>query len=365
MKWLAAILVFLCVNGVDYKNLGDRFDDGKIRWAMFACVPTAFLYLRKKLHWAPAFIAGLSLFSYTWHDYKASHDTVLPVVQIFACLGASIFALDLGEVVIRNVLIASGVFQSAVVYLHAAGIFPFFHPMPPGNGWNMTVGTIGQSTVLGPLLVCALAAALYSKAWAWSVAMLPAIALVNSTLTYACLCGLGLYFMAGFYSWLVVATIPVLAASLLALYYFFPDMTLPHGKPLFHADGRLFMWSYGVEALKEKPWFGSGIGAWEQTYLPRYAGSILQMFGFHLPKALHNDYLDFIVEYGIAPLLVLCGALIEFALNLRPTWHHAVCLILLIDALGSFPASQMFLALIFVTCWALSMRGSHGMAGYT
>lgn len=361
MKWLAAILVFLCVNGVDYKNLGDRFDDGKIRWAMFASVPTAFLYLRKKLHWAPAFIAALSLFSYTWHDYKASHDTVLPVVQIFACLGTAIFALHLGETVIRNVLIASGVFQSAVVYLHAAGIFPFFHPLPPGAGWNMTVGTIGQSTVLGPLLVCALAAALYSKAWVWSAVMLPAIALVNSTLTYACLVGLGLFYLAGFYGPFVIGLLPVLAASLLGLYYFFPDMTLPHGKPLFHADGRLFMWSYGVSAIKENLWFGSGIGAWEQTYLPRYAGSILQVFGFHLPKALHNDYLDFIVEYGLVPFLVILGALVEFILSLRPTWHHAVCLILLIDALGSFPASQMFLAMIFVVSWSLSLQQPEGV----
>lgn len=365
MRILGALLIFLCINGVDYKNLGERFDDGKLRFAMLAAVPAAFWYLQKKLHWAPAFVAALALFSYITHDYKASRDTVLPIISIFACLGASVLVLDLGERVIRNVLIASGVFQAFVVYLHAAGIFPFFHPMPLFQGQNMSVGTIGQNTVLGPLLVCSLAACLYARAWVWSAMLIPAIAMVNSTLTYACLGALGLYYLAGFYGGFVVALLPVLAGALLALYYYLPDATLLNGKPLFHADGRVFIWSFGIRAFVEKPWFGSGIGAWEQIFLPRYQGEILQMFGYHVPKALHNDYLDFAVEYGLVPLLALCGALIEFVINLSPTWHHAVCLILLVDATGSFPASQIFLAMIFVVCWALSLKGRQGCLAVT
>lgn len=337
----AALLAVL--NGVDYAGLVDAFDDGKTRYLLLSLVPVSFWFFCKRLGWAPAFIGALALFSYVTHDYKPSHDTVLPILSIFACLAFASAIVTIGEEAFGNVLIASGLVQGLIAILQGARAarllpFPFWHHTLPD-------GLVGQNTLLATFLVICLAPALWRKLWWAAIPIGAAVLVCHSVGGLVCLTVL---LMVRFWRW---EPWIFLVPAALAL-----GSRVLYGRSLADSDGRFFMWSFGWRAVKEAPWFGSGIGAWENIYLPRFQNEILEVFHEHLPRQMHNDFLDFAIEYGLAPMAVLMAAVLQWIRNFRTTWPNAVCAAVLIDACFSFPAEEIFLAVPFLVCWSLSGR---------
>ena len=337
------LALILALNGVDYAQLINAFDDGKTRYLLLSLVPISFIFVTKRLGWAPALVSALALFSWVVHDYKPSHDTVLPIISIFACLGLASAVVYLGERLFGNILIASGLVQGVIALLQwarAIGVLPFGFPHH-----ELPDGLIGNSTLLAPFLVICLAPAIWRGIW-WAVIPIAAAVLAcHSVGGLVCLTALLLLRFGIF--------IPFAAAMLYPLGLYFGVCHL-YGRSLIDSDGRYFMWSFGWRAIREHFWFGSGIGAWENIYLPRFQNELLESFHYHLPRALHNDYIDFAIEYGCAPLCALFVGLIAWLRKFRPTWPHAVCATTMVDACFSFPAPQIYMAVPFLVCWKFS-----------
>lgn len=337
-----ALALLLALNGLDYANLGDVWDDGKIRYALLALVPVSFAFFSKRLGFAPAFVGAIALFSWVAHDYKPSHDTVLPIISIFAVLGLAYALVELSERVLGTLLIYSGAVQGVIALLQwarAAHLLPFvfWHHARPD-------GLIGNSTLLAPFLVVCLAPALWRRAWVLVVLIGASVIACQSVGGLLCLATLLLVrFPRTWMPWALGAGI----LACCALY----------GRSLVDSDGRLFMWDFGWRAAQAHPWFGSGIGSWELIFLPEFKHEFLAKFVFHAPTSVHNSYLDFAIEYGLVPLAALIASVVLWLKSFRSTWPHAACASLLVDACFSFPASELFLTIPFVVCWSLSIGG--------
>lgn len=342
------VLLFLALNGLDYKNLGDVFRHGKIRYLSLFLAPVAFHYLRPKLTWGPAFFGSLAIFSWAIHDYMMYAG--FPLLLILGVLVAACFVVDMGEEALARILILSGVLQSSLALLQYFGFYFLFHPASPKD-FNIPVGFMGNETVLGSFLVAAICPALWRKNYIAAALMIAAIIVSYSQMAWGAL-GVVLVLFLWHKVNLRAALASVLAGivTLSGCYFFFSD------SPAMSFHGRLFIWPFGLRAIMEAPLFGSGIGSWVGVYVPRFKDEILAQFNHHLPYQLHNDYLDFIVEYGLAAFGVLSVALSQFIFSFKPTWVHAVCVAILVNSLANFPLCLIPTALIFVVCWAHANR---------
>jgi len=340
--------LLLGLNGLDWVNLGDIFRHGKIRFCLLALVPVSFVFFSKRLHWSAGLIGATVLGSWVIHDYQALG--MISLILIFACLSLASAIVQLPKELFAKVLIISGLIETVICLLQRVGIHFLFHPAYQRDMHEM-VGTYGNRTILGPFLVACLAPALWERKWWAVIPMTLAIALLHSTLTFAAFAAVFLLYVwhaCGPLRAIVFGWVGFLAIALAVFHY--PKFSG------FDFDGRLQMWSAGISAVKQAPWFGAGIGAWQQIYLPQYGAGLLKVFGDTVPRQLHCDALDFAVEYGLVPLAILGIALAQFVRNLKPTWHHAVCAGLLINSLGNFPFAIISIALIFTVCWAHSMK---------
>lgn len=335
---IGAAGVLMALNALDYGNLGEKFDDGKARFALLSLVPVSFMFFYRRLGAAPAFVGALSLFSYTFYNYRPSHNAVLPVILIMACLALAAFVVELGQRFLAWALIGSGCFQSVLALMQ---FFHFKTGLFLAEKLEHPVGYIGNHTLLAAFLCICFAPALWLRVWPAVALMGAAILACHSVGGLVCLCVV----LAARWRSAAILALPAMAAW--ALY----------GRSILDSDGRLFMWSFGLEAVKESPLWGSGLGAWEHVYLPKYAAGLLEKFSWHLPRALHNDYLDFAVEHGLFALAAVCAFIARFAVRFRPTWQWAVCASLLVNAFFSFPASQVYLAIPFAACWGFCAWG--------
>lgn len=346
---LLFLLLFLALNGFDYKNIGgDLFRHGKIRWLALFLVPVVFGFLNKKLTWAPAFFGSLALFSWVTHDYLIYAN--FPLTLIFIVLGAACFIVDLSEDAWGRLLVVSGAFQSITAILQYFGIYYIFTPTKESE-FFIPVGFMGHESVLGSLLVAAICPALWRKNYVAAALMAVAIVVSYSQMAWASFGAVLVLFL-----WHTVNFRAALGLVVAGLVAFAGVLFLLPNSPALSFHGRLFIWPFGIRAIAENPIFGGGIGSWAGSYIPLYKDEILKEFNYHLPYQLHCDYLDFIVEYGLAAFAVLGVALAQFIREFRPTWLHAVCAALLVNSLGNFPLCLPPTALIFVVCWARANR---------
>lgn len=343
-KTISAVFLATCLllsfNGIDYVNLGDQIRDGKYRYLLYGCCPILFIFLKDRLTWAPAFFGSLALFSFVSHHYL--YYGAFPLVLITACLLFSAYVVKFDKETFGKILMYSGLAQAFLAIYQGLWI-----------KWY-TVGLMGHETVFGPFVVAALAPALWNSRWIISVILMVAALCTGSSMTILSLSVLLLVFIwsrYGIKSSIGVGSIGCVVIGL--LYLFLPELNL------FSFNGRYFIWDFGIRAFKESPWFGSGIGSWSGNFLQKYKDEILLQFRYHVPFQLHSDYLQFLVEYGITPFIVLLYSLVQFVVSFRPTWTHAVCAAILVNALASFPFYIMPLAVIFVVCWTYSMREAY------
>lgn len=209
---------------------------------------------------------------------------------------------------------------------------------------NMPTGFYGQQTILGAFLVATLAPALFTGRRLCALLIILCALATRSTMTAAG-CGaitlLWLWREYGKRTFLATGLLAVLALGV----FYLQDPT----NPLLSHGGRLGFWQIGWEYHQMKPLFGWGPGSWAPM------APTAPPIGLRV-ESLHNEYLEFLVEYGWVGLALLCVNLLAFARGFRLTWHHALCVGLMVNALGNFPLHIASLGTIFLTGWLLSVR---------
>lgn len=202
-------------------------------------------------------------------------------------------------------------------------------------------GFFGQETFLGAFLVACLAPALFSGRWWCSLPIIFCAWATHSTMTFVGVIAVFTLFLVrelGIYRTLCLS---VLGSAALGFWY------RAHSSSDWFSDTERFrFWKIGLTSFLTKPIFGHGPASW----LPN--APMLEQRLTHL----HNEYLEFLTEYGgVGGLIALWGAA-DFLRKFRLTWHHALVVGLAVDAFGNFPFHIASLGTIFLTGWLLSVR---------
>lgn len=348
MRFAYYAAAFLFFNLVDYKKIADEFRDGKVRWLALSLVPVTFVTFRRHLSWAPAYFGALAVFSFAINDYRQF--SCFPLLLILGTLVMSCVLVKQGEDFFARSLMIMGAFQAGIAILQTLGVHLIFTPVLEKEYYN-AVGLIGHATILGPTLVAALCPALWRKHYLLSALIIAAILATKSSMTYASLVAVVLIYLwrARGVAWAFGGAALILAAAAAAY------LLYPQGNA-WRMTGRAVLWEYGWRAFMENPLWGFGPGSWMGIFLPRYKREFVQIFETQWPKQLHNDYMEFLIDYGILPALPLLVALGQFLRGFRPTWTHAICVGLLVNAGANFPLCLPPTAMILVVAWAYCFK---------
>lgn len=350
-KYLYCGLLFVIFNWIDWIDLGDPFRQGKFRYIFLALVPLIFFFFKKHLHWVFGYFASLYFFYWVMGNYSVY--ATLPMICIMAVSCLSIYLVNKPIDKFADILVLSGVFQSIVAAFQSDGVHFLFQPT---DGWGVfaATGTYGHPTILGPFLVCALAPALWRKQYPFAFIIFVGIILCKSSMTLGALASVLLIFLwhkKGFKFAALIAS--SLIASGIFLFTAYPGLTL------FSTTGRWAIWEKFPEAFNEAPLFGSGVGMWIGKFAPRWYEHFLGKFQVHIPFELHNDVMEFLVQFGIVPFIPIFFALCGFFRRLKPTWPHAVCVALLLNAQGNFPLQIATIAMVFCVSFVWAERFSN------
>jgi len=115
----------------------------------------------------------------------------------------------------------------------------------------------------------------------------------------------------------------------------------------FHSDPfryRREMWASASQMVRERPWFGFGLGTWETAY-PAYA-----LFDANaIVNHAHNDWAEWAAEGGVPFLLILASIVgLSFRPALRSIWGLGP-LVVLMHSLVDFPMqTPAIVAWVFV-----------------
>jgi O-antigen ligase len=114
------------------------------------------------------------------------------------------------------------------------------------------------------------------------------------------------------------------------------------------------MWTSAQEMVRERPWFGFGLGTWETAY-PAYAlfdaGAIV--------NHAHNDWAEWTAEGGIPFLLILASTMVlSFRPALRSIWGLGP-IVVLMHSFVDFPMQTPAIAAwVFVFLGGVAARES-------
>ena len=359
-KWIRALPyqrmmllvgLFAALNLMDYASVpgGDPFRDGKIRYLFLLAGPLSYVYFKKWLGYGPAMFACLAIVSFTLHNFLIY--ATWPLLLILGVMAGATAVVKMGEEAFVRILLWSGGLQAGFALLQLCFGFHFFFQPTEAQHMHIPVGLYGHETVLGPFLLACLCPALWGRRWVLSGAMVVALVASLSSMTIG---GLGVVLF--LYAWhrlgggLAAAAAAAGAVTLGLLYVLDPS------HPMLDWDGRGVIWKYGWKAFQERPLFGHGVGAWAGEllgkYAPMYATELRTM-----PKQLHCDLLDFLVEYGLVGASLFIYPVLSFLRNFQPTWKHAACVAILVNGLANFPLCLPSIAVVFVACWAFSNQG--------
>lgn len=318
----------------DYNHMGEFMRDGRLKLVLFSAALLAAPRIAKVWHWTVAlffvYLAG------SWLHFCFS-EWVLPVGDkafIFQVQGheemATITALlFLVPIVAYRIprrtfeasVIAAGSVHSLIGILNLRGIYPFL-PVTQKIDENLPIGLLGQQTILGPFLALAFA---FSVLWmldapsprprlafaSLALLNLSVALLTKSSMTYGSIAVVVVVILA-FYRGLTAAGIGILAcyAALLVASHF--------DQNVFWHSGRLEPWLDAVNLLKERPWFGFGIGSWEPI-----SRIIKEVRGYTFPWTyLHSDPLQALFELGRVGFALI--ALVALVVARRIRWAFEV-----------------------------------------
>lgn len=350
-------LFWLICSGIDYFDIGgdpnawDFFRMGKIRYAIFAACVVAAWKLRGALTWPVSLFLSWTVLRWCLENYPSSGVIYIICVPVAVYLGHT-FA-RLGHTKFENMLILVGCFEAAWGLFQAFG-HPLLYKIMDANMQGVALGNMGHATMLGPFLAACLAPALWRGRYAASALMILAILYTKSSMSLASLVAvLGVFFWYkhGFFRAINVGF--VLIAAGIGVFLLYPNLEI------WSFTGRPPIWEHAIKGIAHRPVFGGGPGYWAADWVKRVnpnMGALSGTVSALIPDHVHNEYLEFIVEYGLFGAIFMVAAMVQFIIRFKPSWPNAVCAAIMVNALANFPLHIMPLGIIFVACWLLTSK---------
>lgn len=226
------------------------------------------------------------------------------------------------------------------------GLAQYFgwNPWHYANSWELfkPSGTFGQETILGAFLAAALAPALFSRRYYAALPIFLCCLATKSTMTTLAAGSVVFLWLAHQWGWFRACILGVICAGVgVDFFARHPD------HEFFNFNGRVRFWAWAWNRFRERPLFGFGPGSWLDN---------APTFELRLTHA-HNEFLEFLTEYGSVGGVIAAWAGSLFALNYRPTWYHAMTVAIFVDSIGNFPYHIASIGTLALTGWILSIRG--------
>jgi O-antigen ligase len=106
--------------------------------------------------------------------------------------------------------------------------------------------------------------------------------------------------------------------------------------------GRTYMWKGTLQMIRDRPWFGSGVGSWQWVF-QKYKDPRLNTH----PEFAHNDILNLASDYGLLGLLLGGWVAVGFFRHARAAMRSATSPEQLAFAVGALVAVSTLL----IHCW--------------
>lgn len=322
---------------------------GKLLVAIVAAAVMGGLYIARAFHWTVAafFVWAVG----QWIRARFSPMGVVEITTITSAIFVAIFVVreDRTELLPRCLIIDAGL-QTALGLIEVAGYFPF-HPNP--KTWLVwpPMGALGNATLLGPYLACALPFLLCTNL------------VKNTRFDRALRIGIALLILICFpftqstMSWITLGVVSCLTLGFLAgprMLGIAAGIALPLGAGALRMvpgasdfSGRLAVWQLALDRLT---WTGHGAGSWlpfayqrhlDQLKVMPEAPAVSAFFG-----QVHMDPLQGAFEFGklgMVPLVAAAALLGGITLRAMARREREIfpwaCLLwgILADSTGSFP----------------------------
>jgi len=286
-----------------------------------------------------------------------------------AGLAALLMALNWSRLLLR-IWVGLGWLQGALVLLQLGGLDPFYYLTGTAGIWRV-YGTLGNPNLVAAFLVPIFFLTQWSELVPDKKWRLPALIGLGMAIIATGSRAGALFFVLGLTVQFAGAFLKRPAGQRLkkALYFLLPLGILAGsfsvgffmGKGLEGIGGRLVFWRATWELIRDRPWFGHGLGSFRGLY-PEGAARLGLEEGapLALPVQAHNDWIELVLELGIIPGLLLLGialwaiykawvqgytylALALGVMVLQAGWdaplHTAPTALLFFMLLGSIPAA--------------------------
>ncbi len=330
-----AVALFFILFAIDWVPVRDDTRLGQLRFLLLVAFLASTRFLKKlvgaPLAWLYAYAGAL------WVLWDYQPHGMLHLVCVAAAIAAGKWLSDWEDLPVW--IVRLGTVQAVFGLAQWLGWDPFGFSQP----WFAfkPTGLQGQETLLGALLAACLAPAMFRGQWIPSLLIGACILATGSTMSLA---AGGTVFMLCLWNFdrYLAQTLAVLVVAGAAIGY-----VLDPGNPLFSMTRREALWGIAWEAHLGRPIFGWGTGSWQPAkfvYLNQGVSHV------------HNEFLEFLVEYGRIGGALMVAALARFVWRFRFTWHHAMVSALLVNAIGNFPLHLAATGTLFAAGWILSER---------
>jgi O-antigen ligase len=253
--------------------------------------------------------------------------------------------------IFKNVIIASIIIESIIAIANVNNLYYWYYPVRPED-IGMAIGTWGQHTVLGAYLSACLPVLLWTAEWPFAVIVIAGIIACKSTMSIASLSIVMLIWL-----WYKIGPKKTIFLSQLIIFVVVVSAIYTNKSDFWSLSGRQIVWIQGWKSFLVNPLMGSGLGSWQSLWIPFRWGAIDKIG--HAAFKMHNEYLQLAVEGGIVALAPVLYCIFQFFRKLRPTWHHATCAAIFVNAIGNFPMHIPGISLIFVIAFGYSVGLHH------
>lgn len=364
----AILLVLLCLWSFvwDYSYFGQYQREGRIKLLLAAAALLAGIRIGRRWHWSVG-----TLYSYTVINYLhfTARPWALPVADktyVFtidawtqiACLTATALLVpEISRLISRrafeNAIIWAGLAHAAIGAANMAGHYVL--PLGAKPEVDLPLGLLGQPTVLGPFLAYAGALA-YSRVYGgggWRDALVSCVlfgmaAATKSSMSLGVVAAAVVIIHLFYFGWpAAIATVPGYAGVILVMNHYDSNV-------LWHS-GRLDIWRDGLSFVELRPWFGFGLGSWQQL------GEVVRgaRGGAYTWTYLHSEALQILVELGavgaalagvvVAAVMARCHFVYIFRAREMLTWVLGF-VVFGLDSLANFALHLVPHGPIFALC---------------